>query len=76
MAVTKTQFRAVFGTTTDDQFDKLLEWVDAVSTNIDETDPDNPVVVPNTIETLAAHVRADLVAKYTHWKADQSDLEF
>lgn len=76
MAVTKTQFRAVFGATTDAQFDKLQEWIDAVSPNIDNSDPENPVVVPNDLDTLTAHVRADLEVKYKHWKADQVSVEF
>ncbi len=76
MAVTKTQFRAVFGTTTDEQFGKLQEWIDAVSPNIDYTDPENPVVIPNTLDSLAAHIRADIAAKYVHWKADQTTVVF
>lgn len=77
MSVTKTQFRAVFGATTDDQFDKLREWMDAVSPKPDDlTDPQNPVAVPNTLGDLAAYIRSDLEAKYRHWKADQTTVVF
>lgn len=74
MAVTKAQFRAFFGPTTDAQFIKLAEWMDAVHPKYDDSDP--PVQMPNTIDDFAAVNRADLEAKYRHWKADQTVVTF
>jgi hypothetical protein len=72
MAVTKTQFRAVFGTTTDAQFDKLSEWMDAVHPKLDGNgDP-----VPNTLDDVTIEVRRDFTAKFKHWKSDQTSVEF
>jgi len=72
MAVTKAQFRAVFGTTTDAQFDKLAEWMDAVRPKVDG----NGDSVPNTLDDLAAEMRRDTAAKWKHWKDDQTDSQF
>ena len=72
MAVTKTQFRAVFGPTTDAQFDKLQEWMDAVHPKHDA----NGAQIPNTLDDLCVYERRELEAKYKHWKADQATVEF
>jgi len=72
MAVTKTQFRAVFGPTTDEQFDKLSEWMDAVHPKTDE----NGAPVPNTLDDLTAEIRRDFTAKFKHWKSDQTLVDF
>lgn len=75
MAVTKAEFKAVFDhdkPITDPQFGKLLEWMDAVYPKFDENgDPRS-----NTFDDLAAYMRSDITAKYKHWKADQTTVEF
>ncbi len=70
MAVTAAQFNTVFGTD-GAQLTKLGEWADAVAPKVDENgDP-----VANTLDDLVAHIKADIIAKYDHWKRDVTAVE-
>lgn len=70
MAITGTQFKAVFAVT-DEQITKVSEWQDAVNPKTDEVgDP-----VATTLDDVAALMLADFKGKYDHWKRDVTAVE-